>query len=88
MTLSKKLELAGGVATGVLGLVAPFSRHGAQTFELFRLWPGLLLDALVLFIDPGLLVAIGSYIHTLQGKTRGFGLITSPQKRIRNWGMR
>jgi len=75
MTLSRKVELVGGVATGVLGLVVPFFPNGAHTLELIRLWPGLLLGDLVGFIIPGLLVAIGSYIHTLQGKTRGFVLL-------------
>jgi hypothetical protein len=72
MTMLRKFELAGGVATGVLGIVVPFAKHVTHTFELLRLWPGLLLDAVALFIVPGLLVAIGSYTHTLQGKTLGF----------------
>jgi hypothetical protein len=76
MTLSRKFELTGGVATGVLGLVAPFCRHGADTFALFRLWPGLLLEALVLFIVPGLLVAIGSYVHSVGLKTWGFVMLS------------
>ena len=75
MTLSRKFELVGGVATGVLGLVAPFCKHGAHTFELFRLWPGLLLGDLVSFVVPGFLVAISSYIHTRQEKTLGFVML-------------
>jgi len=47
MMLSRKFELAGGVATGVLGVVVgvvvPFVRYSTQTFELYTLWPGLLL---------------------------------------------
>ena len=70
--LSRKLELAGGVATGVLGLAAPFFPNGAHTFELFRLFPELLLGDLVIFIVPGLLVAIGAYLHSVGPKTRGF----------------
>ena len=76
MTLLRKFELAGGVTTGVLGFVAPFYRHGADTFELFWLWPGLLLEALVLFIVPGLLVAIGSYVHSVGLKTWGFVMLS------------
>jgi hypothetical protein len=75
MTLSRKFELIGGVATGVLGIVAPFCKNGAHTFELFKLWPGLLLDALVSFVVPGVLVAIGSYIHTRREKTLGFVML-------------
>lgn len=74
--LSKKFELVGGVATGVLGLVAPFCRHGvADTFRLYWLWPSLLLEALVFFIIPGSLVAIGSYLHAVKRKTVGFVLV-------------
>lgn len=77
--LSKKFELAGGATTGVLavvlGVVAPFIRHGAHTFELYRLWPGLLLGDLIAFVIPGLLVAIGSYVHSVARKTWGFILL-------------
>ena len=73
MTLAKKLELTSGVATLMLGLAAPFCRHGvADTFRLYWLWPGLVLDALVLFIIPGSLVAIGSYLDAVKRKTVGF----------------
>lgn len=75
MTMLKKFALAVGVATGVLGMVVPFAKHGPHTFELLRLWPGLFLDAVVLFIVPGLLVAFGSYLHTLQGKTLGLVML-------------
>ena len=79
MTLSKKFELAGGATTGVLavvlGVVAQFIRHGAHTFELYRLWPGLLLGDLIAFVIPGLLVAIGSYVHSVARKTWGFILL-------------
>jgi|SRR6185295_2828371 len=73
MTLTRKLELASGVATLVLGLVAPLCRDGiADTFRLYSHWPGLLLDALLLFVIPGLLVAIGSYFDAVKRKTAGF----------------
>lgn len=74
MTLARKLELSSGVATLLLGLIAPFCRHGvADTFKLYSLGPGLALDALVLFIIPGSLVAIGSYFDAAKRKT--FGLV-------------
>lgn len=76
MTLPKKLELAGGVLTGVLGLVAPFCRLGvADTVRLYSLWPSLLIEVLVLFIVPGSLVAIGSYLHAVRRKTVGFVIV-------------
>jgi hypothetical protein len=77
--LSKKFELAGGAATGVLGvlvgLVAPFVRHGSHTFELYISWPGLLLGDVVSFVIPGLIVALGSYLHSVARKTWGFVLL-------------
>lgn len=75
MTLSRKIEFASGMITGVLGFFPDLSKHGAHTFELFRLWPGLLVDALLLFIVPGLLVAIGSYLHAAREKTSGFVIL-------------
>ncbi|HEY8187294.1 MAG TPA: hypothetical protein VIF64_14565 [Pyrinomonadaceae bacterium] len=74
MTITKKLEFAGGFATLLLGIAAPFCRLGiTETFRNFS--SGVLLDALVLFILPGLLVGIGSYLHAIAGKSSGFFLI-------------
>lgn len=73
MTLARKLELCSGVATLLLGLIAPFCRHGvAETFRLYWLWPGLALGALVSFIIPGSLVALGSFFHAVKRKPFGF----------------
>jgi hypothetical protein len=73
MTLSKKVELIGGLATLILGLIAPFCRHGvADTFRLYWLWPGLALGALVPIIIPGSFVAMGSYLDAVKSKTFGF----------------
>jgi hypothetical protein len=76
---SKKFELAGGATTGalavLLGFVAPFITHGAHTFELYRSWPGLLLGDLIAFVIPGLLVAMGSYVHSVARKTWGLILL-------------
>lgn len=73
MTLGRTLELTGGLATLILGLIAPFCRHGvADTFRLYWLWPGLALGALVSFIIPGSLVALGSYLDAVKRKTVGF----------------
>ncbi len=75
MVLVKKLEIVGGVLTLILGLLPPFVKHGSQTVELFRLWPGLLLDFVLLQVVPGVLVAIGSILHASKGKTSGFVLL-------------
>jgi hypothetical protein len=75
MVLVKKLEIAGGVLTAIFGLLPPFVKHGGQTVELFRLWPGLFLDFVLLQVVPGVLVAIGSILHACKGKTSGFVLL-------------
>jgi hypothetical protein len=75
MSFSKKLELVAGVLTAILGLLPPFCKHGAYTVELFRLSPGLLLDAILLNIIPGVLVATGSILHAARGKTSGFVIL-------------
>jgi len=38
--------------TEALGFLPSFCKHGAHAFELFRLWPGLLLNAVLLFVVP------------------------------------
>ena len=77
MTFLRKLEVACGVATAVLGIAATaqmfsldlnISRRLEESFPVSR-W---LFGALVLYILPGLLVAFGSYIHA---------------SRLRSWGL-
>lgn len=79
MMFLRKFELAGGMATGVLGglagIVAPFVRYGVGIFELYRSWPGLLIGDLISFVIPGLLVAVGSYVHSVGRKSWGFVLV-------------
>jgi len=75
MTFSRKFEFASGMITGALGFFPPFCKHGTHAFELFQLWPGLLLDAMLLFIIPGLLVTIGSYFHAARNKTSGLVIL-------------
>jgi hypothetical protein len=71
MTSIRKLELGGGVATALPGLILPFRVNGMHTIDLFRLYPELLADALVLSIFPGLLVALGAYAHAAKQRSWG-----------------
>ena len=75
MTFSRKFEFASGIITGALGFLPPFCKHGVHAFELFRLWPGLLLDAVLLFVLPGILVTVGSYFHAARNKTSGLVIL-------------
>lgn len=76
MTFVRKLEVSSGITTLVLGLAAPFCRNAfPDRVGDSLLSPRFLLDALVLFIVPGLLVGIGSFIHSVQRKTWGFVLL-------------
>jgi len=58
--------------TEALGFLPSFCKHGAHAFELFRLWPGLLLNGVLLFVVPGILVTVGPYFHATRNKTSGF----------------
>jgi hypothetical protein len=71
----KTAELFCGVACGLLGPLPLFLRHGAYAFELMRFSLGNLLDAVLLFFLPGLLVAIGSYLHSVRRRTTGLILL-------------
>lgn len=71
----RRVELFCGLGCGVLGLLPFFWRHGMHVFALFNQWPELLLDAVLLYFLPGLLVAAGSYLHAVRRKTAGFLLV-------------
>jgi hypothetical protein len=71
----RRAELFCGVACGLLGPMPFFLRHGAYTVELFRSSPGNFLDAVLLFLLPGLLVAIGSYFDAVKSKMAGLILL-------------
>ncbi|HEU5237454.1 MAG TPA: hypothetical protein VFU37_09955 [Pyrinomonadaceae bacterium] len=76
MTFVRKLEVSGGIATLVLGLAAPFSRNSFPD-RVGDSWTsaGFLLDLLVLFVIPGLLVAFGSFVHSVRRKKWGLVLL-------------
>ena len=73
MNMWRRIELFCGIGCGGLGLLPFFLRHGAYTFELFKSSSGNLMDALLLFFVPGLLVAVGGYFHAVKART--FGLV-------------
>lgn len=72
MTISRKVELIGGIATFLVALFASitvlvprFSRDFAGTQSL----------GLVLFLASPFLVALGAYVHVTQRKIFGFVLL-------------
>jgi K+-transporting ATPase A subunit len=71
MTSIRKLELGCGAATAFLGLILPFRVNGMHTFDLFRSFPSLLEDTLIFSICPGLVVALGAYMHAVMQKSWG-----------------
>lgn len=72
------IELCFGIATGLVAVLNPVSLFQVEhTFNtvLDKEAVAGLFGLLLMFIGPGLLVAIGSYLHALQEKTIGFVLI-------------
>jgi len=73
------IELLFGIATGLVALFNPITFFEVE--YLFNM-PWLrheprddflsVIGVIVMFVGPGLLVAVGSYIHTTQEKTIGF----------------
>jgi hypothetical protein len=77
MTFLRKLEIVCGVTTALLGIAAAvqmFSMNLETSRELERSFSLVeeVLGALLMYILPGLLVAIGSYVHA---------------SRLRPWGL-
>ena len=81
MTLMRKVELGSGVVTGLLGLIIALymlsqDYQGAKRFGDEFPWFQAVVVALTFFIAPSLLVAIGSYFHTvLQSSLWGRSMI-------------
>ncbi len=71
MTSTAKVEISCGLATPLVALMIPFAVNGMHTFDLFRSFPSLLEDALILSICPGLVVALGAYMHAVMQKSWG-----------------
>lgn len=74
MTFARRLELAGGVVTGLLGVVVPWSLKGVHSLppEYYR---ESMIEILLLFICPGLAVAVGSFAHAAKRRPWGRKLL-------------
>jgi len=77
MTFLRKLEIVAGVATAILGIAAAAQmlhtdmetmRRLGRSFPVFQE----LVGASLLYIVPGLLVALGSYFHVTKVRSWGF----------------
>jgi hypothetical protein len=73
MRLAKRIELIFGIATGVLEiitvgvlLVTDFSGNQVGAW---------IVSALLLWLAPGFLLAVGSYLHVLRERTIGFVML-------------
>lgn len=80
MTYLRKLEIGCGVATGLLGIAAAASMMSADLEAMRRLdrdFPVAqeILVASVIYVLPGLLVAIGSYLHASRLRVWGLPLL-------------
>lgn len=71
----RKAELCCGVACGLLGPLPFFVQSRTAPLELFRRSPEFLLEAVLMFLLPGLLVAVGSYLHGVRNKKAGLILL-------------
>ena len=80
MTFLRRLEIVCGVTTALLGIAAAaqmFSMDMDTARELGRGFPLVeeVLGALLIYILPGLLVSVGSYLHSLRLRTWGFPMV-------------
>ena len=80
MTLLRKLEIGCGAATGLLGIATAGNMMSADLEVMRRLGRDFpvaqeLLVASAMYVLPGLLVAIGSYLHALRLRTWGLTMV-------------
>jgi len=78
VTVLRKVELIGGIATGLLALFGPSSFSLAVfMFSSFTVKEKVLglLSLFVTYIGPAILIAIGSYIHAVRQRASGFVMI-------------
>ena len=74
MSSLRAIELACGAATFLLGMLVPFNLKGARSIPPEYYWSDLISIA-VIFALPGLIVAIGAYVHAVMEKTWGRKLL-------------
>jgi ABC-type glycerol-3-phosphate transport system permease component len=75
MVFARKLELSSGVATAILGLVVPLSLSGMISNMPPEYYRESLIQIIILFVCPGLLVAIGAYAHAVKQRPWGRKLL-------------
>ncbi len=78
MTVLRKVELIGGIATGFLALFGPSSFSLAVfMFSDFTVKEKVLglLSIFVTYVGPAILIAIGSYIHAVRQRATGFLMV-------------
>jgi hypothetical protein len=95
MTVSRRVELIGGIATGLLALLSPSSFSLTlfmfSTFSVKEKLLGL-LSIFVTHIGPAMLVTIGSYTHAVRQRASGFvmvlvgGLVLTIMGFVVSWG--
>ena len=72
MTLVRKIEVACGIATAVISLIA------IVAVEVPRTAPDFVREqvaGMILFFVPAAMVSLGSYLHAVQRKMSGFILL-------------
>jgi hypothetical protein len=75
MRLVRKVELGCGILTGALGLYVPLSIVRANFAPPRRLDQESVIEMLLIFVLPGLLVTIGSYSHAVKERSWGRKLL-------------
>jgi len=78
VTVLRKVELIGGIATGFLALFGPSSFSLAVfMFSDFTVKEKVLglLSIFVTYVGPAILIAIGSYIHAVRQRATGFLMV-------------
>lgn len=73
--MARKIELISGVATAILGLVVPLNLNGAISNMPPEYYRESLIEIIILFVCPGLLVAMGAYAHAVKQKPWGRKLL-------------
>jgi len=72
MSFLRKFEIGCGMATVVLASIVSASIVGPPYIDSILLQ---ILGAVLFFVAPGLLVAVGAYLHATRGKILGYGML-------------
>ena len=74
MTFARRLELIGGVATALLAFIVPLNLKGLRSLPPEYYWETV-IQITLLFICPGLIVAVGSFTHAVRQRSWGRKLL-------------